>query len=304
MEANQFDVVIVGGGPGGLAASCALGRARRRVLLVDSGPPRNAKAVEIHNFVTRDGIAPADFRRIGREQLVPYTTVDVRDARVDEITRTKDAFEVRIGGDVVVAKRILLATGMIDEMLPIEGFDALWESSIYQCPYCHGWEVRDRPFAFLPKAPAMLDFAIMLRNWTPDVTVVTNGAFPIPEDAAARLAKAKIPVDERRIARLVGTEGHIQHIEFTTDASLPLAALFTHPPQRHVPVVAKLDLELDPMGFVKVTEPSKETSRPGIHAAGDLMTMMQGAILAAANGTIAGSFINHELSLAPFITAH
>jgi len=295
--------VIVGGGPGGLAGACALGRARRRVLLADAGTPRNAKAVEIHNFVTRDGIPPAEFRRIGREQLAPYTSVEIRDARVEDITGEKDAFSMRVGGEPVKAKRILLATGMIDEMLPIEGFAELWGTSIYQCPYCHGWEVRDRRFVFLPKAPALLDFAIMLRNWTSHVTVVTNGAFPIPEDAAARLAQAKIPAFERPIARLVGRDGHIQRIELASGDSVACDALFTHPPQRHVPVVSALGLELDPMGFVKVTEPAKETSRPGIHAAGDLATMMQGAIVAAANGTIAASMINHELSLAPF-TSH
>jgi len=295
--AKRYDVVIVGGGPGGLSAACALGRARRKVLLADAGPPRNAKAVEMHNFVTRDGISPSEFRRIGREQLVPYTTVEIRDVRVEEITGEKDAFEVRVGGERVRARRILLATGMIDEMLPIEGFAELWGSSIYQCPYCHGWEVRDRAFAFLPKAPAMLDFALLLRNWTSDVVVVTNGAFAIPEDAAARLAKAKIPVDERPIARVVGEGGHIARIEFASGDPVPCAALFTHPPQRHVPVVASLGLELDPMGFVKVSEPQKETSRPGIHAAGDLATMMQGALLAAANGTIAAAMINHELSI-------
>src|SRR5687768_1591765 len=135
-----YDIVIVGGGPGGLSAALALGRARKRVLLCDSGPRRNAAADQIHNFVTRDGTPPHEFRRIGRQQLATYPNVETREVPVESISGTRGAFQVRLTTGTVEARRILLCTGMIDEMLPIDGFRELWGRGIFQCPYCHGWE--------------------------------------------------------------------------------------------------------------------------------------------------------------------
>ena len=148
---NEWDVVIVGGGPAGLNAALALGRARKRVLVCDGGTRRNAAAVGIHNFVTRDGIAPDEFRRIGREQLAPYASVEVRDEFVEAIEGTRGAFNVRLTSGDVRARRVLPTTGLIDELLPIEGVKEVWGHSMIQCPYCHGWELKDRPWAYLAR---------------------------------------------------------------------------------------------------------------------------------------------------------
>jgi len=135
-------VVIVGGGPAGLSAALALGRGRKSVPLCDAGPPRNATAVQVHNFVTRDGISPNDFRRIGREQLAHYPAVDVRDRAVESIAGECGAFSVALSGGleprVIKARRIILATGMIDDLPPIPGLVDAWGHSVFQCPYCHG----------------------------------------------------------------------------------------------------------------------------------------------------------------------
>lgn len=291
----MFDIVIVGGGPAGLSAALNLGRARKRVLLCDSGPRRNAAAKEVHGFVTRDGTPPSEFRRIGREQLEPYASVEAREVRVEEIRGEKGAFEVRLSTGVVQARRILLCTGMIDELPEIDGFRELWGGSIFQCPYCHAWEEQDRRFGFLAPNPELLDFALLLRGWTGEVTVLTDGRFAVPPEMATRFASAGVQVEERRFARLSGTEGRLESIEFAGGGSLPLDVLFARPPQRQVGLVNALGLALDSGGYVALDE-GRQTSIPGIYAAGDLATPMQSAILAAAAGMQAAAKINHELT--------
>jgi thioredoxin reductase len=291
----EYDVVIVGGGPAGLAAALTLGRARKRVLLCDSGPPRNAAAVHIQNFVTRDGTPPTEFRRIAREQLRPYS-VDVRDERVRHITGELGAFTVRLDTDSVTARRVLLCTGMIDELPDTEGFRELWGKSIFQCPYCHGWEVQDQRFAYLANGPERLPFALFLRGWTSDVVVLTNGQFAIDDEIRQKLLTGQVHVEERSIRRLVIRGERLAHIEYTDGTVVDRDVLFVHPPQRQVDLVRALGVALDDKGFVRVDEMTAETTVRGIYAAGDLTTPSQGALLAAAAGTRAAAMLNHALT--------
>jgi thioredoxin reductase len=292
-----YDVVIAGGGPAGLSAALALGRGRKRVLLCDAGPPRNAAAVHVHNFVTRDGTPPAEFRRIAREQLQQYPNVEVRDVRVEEIRGERGAFEVRLATGREQSRRVLLCTGMIDEVPDVEGFRALWGKSLFQCPYCHGWEVQDQRFAYLAAGVEAIPFAIFLRGWTRDVVLLTNGAFAVPPETARSLGAAGVAIEERRIVRLRPGDDRLAAIEFADGASLPRDMLFLHPRQRQVEVVRSLGLALDAKGYVQVDEVQRETSRPGIYAGGDLVMEAQGAVLAAASGVQAAARLNHALTL-------
>jgi thioredoxin reductase len=293
----EYDVVIVGGGPAGLAAALTLGRSRKRVLLCDSGTPRNAAAVHVQNFVTRDGVTPAEFQGIAREQLGPYPSVFVRDERVRAIQGEAGAFEVQLDTVTVVSRRILLCTGMIDELPDLEGFRELWGTSIFQCPYCHGWEVQDRRFAYLAADAEALSFALMLRAWTSDVGALTGGRFPVPPESRTQLADGGVKLEERSIRRLAARGGRLAHIEFTDGGVLERDVLFVHLPQRQVDVVRALGLELDEKGYVRVDDSARETSIRGIHAAGDLTSAVQGALLAAAAGTFAAARLNHALTL-------
>jgi thioredoxin reductase len=294
-----FDVIIVGGGPAGLSAALALGRACKRVLLCDAGPRRNAAARHIHNFVTRDGTPPDEFRRIGREQLATYPNVEVRDAGVESISGEKGAFRVVVGPDSVDARRVLLCTGMVDEVLPIEGFRELWGHGIFQCPYCHGWEVRDRPWGCLVRAEHLshlLMFAPMLRGWTRHLVVFTSGAFELPQASSEHLQAMGIRIETEPVVRLVAREQHLEAVELSSGVRVPCEALFTHPPQRQVDLVRGLGADLDDDGFVQVDPMRRETSIPGVYASGDLTTRAQGAILAAADGVRAATMINVELT--------
>ncbi|MDQ2643139.1 MAG: NAD(P)/FAD-dependent oxidoreductase [Myxococcota bacterium] len=294
-----YDVVIAGGGPGGLSAALALGRGRKRVLLTDSGPRRNAAAVHVQNFVTRDGTPPNEFRRIGRQQLEIYPRVEVRDERVDSLSGSRGEFRVRLTSSSVTARRVLLCTGMIDELPPIEGFRELWGSSIFQCPYCHGWEVQDQRWSYLASAANaahFAPFAIKLRGWTRDVVVFTNGFEP-PAEARALLESAGIRLETAAVSRLAGKDGHLEAVELESGTRVARDVLFAHPEQRQVALVGAAGVELDEDGYVRVDPMKSETSVPGIYAAGDLTTRMQSAIFAAAAGTRAATMINLDLAL-------
>jgi thioredoxin reductase len=290
-----YDVVIAGGGPAALQSALTLGRARKRVRLCDFGPPRNAAAVHVQNFVTRDGIPPAEFRRIAREQLKRYPNVETKDALVEAIAGERGAFDVRLSEGVVHARRVLLCTGMIDQLPAIAGFEQLWGTSIFACPYCHGWEIQDRRFAYLATDVESLGFALLLRGWTRDLVVLTNAGSAIPREMRERFASADISTEERAIARLVASGEGLAAIEFSDGGTLPRDVLFARPAQRQVELVRRLGLALDEKGFVRVND-TRETSIPGIYAAGDLVSAAQAAVLAAAAGMQAAAALNQALT--------
>jgi thioredoxin reductase len=299
----MHDVVIVGGGPGGLAAALTLGRARKRVLLCDAGPRRNALAVHVYNFVTRDGTPPGEFRRIAREQLAAYPTVEILDEPVAAITGERNAFQVQLAASAVSARRVLLATGMVDDMLPIAGFRELWGHAIFQCPYCHGYEVRDQDWGFLAlpeTASHALPFAMMIRGWARTVTVFTNGA--IAEEVCAPLVAAGLRVERAPIARLAADGRRLAGIELGTGETVACDVLFTQPTQRQVPLVQALSLALDEHGYVVVDPMKRETSRLGIYASGDLTSRMQAAIVAAGAGMQTAAMINVDLAMDSTVT--
>ena len=295
-----YDVVIVGGGPSGLQAALTLGRARKRVLLCDSGPRRNAAAERVHNFVTRDGTPPDEFRAVARQQLMKYPNVEVREAHVDSVTGSKGAFHVTLGAHQVEARRLLLCTGMIDQMLPLDGFRDLWGHAIVQCPYCHGWEAQDRPWGYLARpehASRFFPFAMKLRGWSHDLVIFTNGTFEIPEAARLELEAARVRIERAPLVRLVANGRKLEAVELENGTRVPCELLFVHPPQEQTKLVTALDLALDSDGFIQVDPMRRETCAFGIYAAGDATMPMQAAIAAATSGLQAASFINMDLSM-------
>ncbi len=217
----MFDVIIVGAGPAGLSAALILGRCRRNVLVCDAGHPRNTASRALHGFLTRDGIEPADLLRIGREQLRPYTTVHLR---ADEVTDTRcveNGFEITINDEVVSSRKLLLATGVVDRLPDIDGLKSLYGRSVFHCPYCDGWELRDQPIAIYGREDRGSGLALELTGWSRDLVVCTDGPVTFSADDRDQLAELNIAVREERISRLEGSDGQLERIIFANGDALP-----------------------------------------------------------------------------------
>jgi thioredoxin reductase len=302
----MFEVVIVGGGPAGLNAALLLGRARRRVLLCDAGAPRNAPVAHLHGFLSRDGLPPAELGRIGRDQLAAYPSVALRQLEVAAVSPTA-------GGDGLVvtladgtrerARRLLLATGVVDQLPAIDGLAGLWGRSVFNCPYCHGWEVRDQPLAVLGTDQRALQLAVHLTRWSDDVVWCSNGPLPAPlaEAARAPLAARGVRLHQAPIVRLEGDDGQLARIVLATGAPLERRAAFLHPPTRQRSALpGQLGCVLLEDGSVSVGD-FGQASVAGVFAAGDMArrpTMPHpGAqvVIAAAEGAIAAIAIDQDL---------
>jgi thioredoxin reductase len=280
-----LDVAIVGGGPAGLAAALVLGRSRKQVVLFDATPARNAPATHVQGFLTRDGTPPAELRRLAHEELTSYG-VEVRAQRVDQIEPAGRGF--KIAGEMF--RRVLLCTGVKDCVPALYG--ACWGTHVLQCPYCHAYEVADRAYGFLATKLDDLDHALLLRGWSRDVTVLAT--FPIEGVARERLEKASVPVETRAL-RAVEPDG--DRVRLVLDGGERVVdRVFAHPPQCQTELVEGMKIAVDAHGSVTVDE-HYETSVPGVHAAGDLMTRVHSAQVAAGNGAAAGYAVNFAVTL-------
>lgn len=291
-----YDVVVVGGGSAGLSAALLLGRSRRRVLVSDTGKTRNAVAKESHSFFTRDGIAPDELARIGREQLRPYETVEFRFVGVKTAKAQTKGFEVLLDdGTQVTSRKLLLATGVIDEIPEIEGFKELWGTSIFHCPYCHGWEVRDQPLALYGNGAVGFELAELLKGWSNDLVLCTDGTATLSEDERKLLSKNKISIREERIARVAGKNGQLENIVFANGEMLARKAIFFRPKQLQHSVLAKqLGCEFTDFGTVKVDD-FAQTSVSGVYASGDMIHPLQQVAFAVSRGALAAIGINRAL---------
>jgi thioredoxin reductase len=291
----HYDVVIIGGGPAGLSAALVLGRGRKRVLLCDAGAPRNARAERVQGFVTRDGTAVGEFRRIARQQLEQYGSVEVRELWVEGVEGERDRFRVLTDGGLFDASRVLLCVGMVDELPDLPGVDELWGYSVFQCPYCHAWEVRDGRFGLLATSDKLLEFALLLQAWTPDLIVFTDGTVTVEPALRAHLERCHVGVEERVVTALITDGPALVALELADGTRVEREFLFAKPALRQTELVRRLGLELDEVGLVRV-DAQKRTSRPGLYAAGDLATAPQVAIVAAGDGAVAAYALNNELT--------
>ncbi len=300
----MLDVVIVGGGPAGLNAALMLGRARRSVLLVDSGQPRNAGVQAMHGFLSRDGTDPAVLRQTARDQLGAYPTVQVRDVAIQAVTREEDQFTISLAhGTTEQAHRLLLATGVADQLPPIPGLADLWGRGVFNCPYCDGWEVRDQPLAVLAGDPRNLQLALQLTRYSPDVLLCSNGPADLDGDARRLLAAHKVTLREEPITRLDGGDRRLERIVFAQGEPQARAAAFLHAPTRQASDLPRqLGCTLLDDDSVMVDDLG-QTSVPGVFAAGDMARRpsmpLPGAqvVIAAAEGAIAAVAIDQQLLL-------
>jgi thioredoxin reductase len=293
---NLYDVVVVGAGSAGLSAALALGRARRKVLVLNGGAPRNAPTNASHNFFTRDGTPPGELVKIGLEQLEPYgTKVQPHDA--ESIRKTKDVFELTLdNGQRVVSRKIVLATGVMDVLPEIPGFRELWGKNIHHCPYCHGWETRDRPLAVYAQGEMGYQFAVMIRHWSKDLVVCCNDNAPFSNEQRQHLKQLNLQVIETPIQRLETGEHGLKAIVFRDGRRLEREHIFMRPPhQQRSSLALQLGCIMSEDGLYVKVNGTGETSVPGVYAAGDMTGQMQALSQAVASGTLAGAMLNHAL---------
>jgi thioredoxin reductase len=301
----MLDALIIGGSNAGLSAALVLGRARRKVLLLDSGQARNTPSPEVHSFLTRDGTPPAELRRIAYEQLRPYTTVSLQfDSALSAQQDGKGFAVTTASGATHRARALLLATGVRDELPPVPGLAERWGRQVLHCPYCHGWEVRERRLAVLANAPWAAQYALTIRGWSDDVTLLTDGPAALADEERQRLLRHGVVVDERPLAVLAdGSEGLLR-IQFADGGAAEYAALFYRSRQRQASDLAQqlgcaLDAPMPGVELIRV-DANGQTTVSGVYAAGDATNVMQQAIIAASEGLVAAGAINRALLMEEF----
>ncbi len=292
MTSMRYDVVIVGGGAAGLSAALVLGRARRRVAVVDAGAPRNAPAAHMQGFLSRDGMPPADLLAAGRAEVSGYGVESIE----DHVVGIEAGFSVRLaGGQVLDARRILVATGVRDELPEIPGVRERWGRDLLHCPYCHGWEVRDQPIGVLGTRPDAVQHALLVRQWSDDVVFFVH-IVDLGSRELVQLQARGVQVVNGMVARLVVEADRLTGVELIDGRLIPRTAVFIRPV--NVPhadgLLAGLGCELDEAGFV-IVDATGRTSTAGVWAAGNVVDPRFQVITSAGAGSVAAIAINADL---------
>lgn len=293
---KEVDVLIVGGGPAGMSAALYLGRARKRVLVIDAGEPRHRVSKGVHNFLTREGISPDELRQIAWSQMKAYPSVERTEGYVESAEQTATGWRVRTReGGVWEGRALLLAVGVIDHHPTIRGYSERWGESIHHCPYCHGWEMKERPLAVLASGKPAQHLAPLLRGWSDDVILLTNGEALDAEDEEV-LQRYKIPIYRSPVVSLEGPGSRLQTISLEDGTSLAREGLFVAGKQSLPTWVSSLGMDVTEEGYIRV-DMMQKTNLPMLWAAGDCTSRMQQVLEAAAQGGRAGAIINATLTL-------
>jgi thioredoxin reductase len=292
MNTETHDVAIVGGGPAGLSAALVLGRARRRVVLVDAGQPRNAPASHMHGFISRDGTPPADLLAAARAEVERYGVELIEDCVID----ATDGFDLRLAvGDALHARHVLITAGAADVLPDIGGARARWGRDLLHCPYCHGWEIRDQPVGVLGTGPGSVEHAHLLRQWTPDVIFFAHTGHITDAERVTLVARG-IAIVDGTVERLVVTDDRLRAVQLIDGTTVARDALFVRPALRAHPIspAAALGCDLLPNGLIR-TDADGRTSVPGVWAAGNATNPRAQVISAAGEGSAVAIAINTEL---------
>ena len=294
---SRWDCIVVGGGAAGLSAALVLGRARKRTLVVDAGGQSNLTAHGIGGLLGHNGLPPAELYAAGRRELAEFPNVEVRTGQVVRAKPEGDDLVLELAdGSVEGTRRVLLATGMDYRYPDVPGIEERWGGSVFHCPFCHGWEVRDRKIGVLDPSDSPAEKALLIRGWSDDVTLYTHGPAEIEPADAERLADAGIDVDERPVTGLRGSGDGLDAVTFEDGEERACAALLVAVTlHQRSPLPEQLGVELaDP---TKLTADSIDvgtthaTSVDGVFAAGDNTSQMPSVASAIAAGSMAAAGI-------------
>jgi thioredoxin reductase len=296
MTNTHFDVIIIGGSYSGLSAGMALGRALRSVLIIDSGSPCNKQTPHSHNFITHDGETPKAITDKAREQVAKYETITFYSGFALLGKKTTSGFEITTeSGNSFTAKKLIFATGVKDIMPEIEGADACWGISMIHCPYCHGYEVRNEKTGILANGELGFEFSKLIRNWTKDLTLFTNGKSTLTTEQTSTLKEHGIDLIETGIDAFEHTNGFMEQVRLKDGSSLKLKAMYAKLPFiQHSDIPEMLGCTLTELGLIQI-DSFQKTTIPGVYACGDNVTQMRSVSNAVAMGTLVGAVLNKEL---------
>lgn len=292
-----YDAVIIGGSNAGSSAAMSLARALKHVLIIDSGLPCNRQTPHSHNFITHDGWRPAEMHEIAKSEVLSYDTVQWLQGIVSGVTGSNNNFEVVVEGQncTVRAKKLLFATGIKDLMLNIPGFAECWGISVIHCPYCHGYEYRGKATGILMNNEHAADFARFIQNWTPNLTLFTNGPSALTPVQKELTLSHNICIIETEITSINHTNGQLTQLSLADGSTHLLEALYARVPfEQHCRIPEQMGCKLTDQGYLEVTD-QKRTTVPGIFAAGDNTSPMRSVAAAVGAGNLAGAMIAHEL---------
>jgi thioredoxin reductase len=295
-ETKHFDVIIVGGSYSGLAAAMALGRALQTVLIIDSGLPCNRQTPHSHNFLTHDGSTPAEIARIAREQVARYDTVEFFQGLATHGIKTETGFEIQTApGSVFTATKLIFATGIRDILPEIKGFSECWGISVIHCPYCHGYEVRNKTTGIFGNGEYGYEFSRLISNWTKDLTLYTNGTSTLTTEQTIKLQQHGIRIVEGEVHELQHTNGHLESIKFKDGTSARVKAIYTRAQfEQHSAIPHEMGCEITEEGYLKVDAFQKTTIKD-VFACGDNVTRLRTVANAVGMGTTTGIMVNKEL---------
>ncbi|CAL9287100.1 NAD(P)/FAD-dependent oxidoreductase [Streptomyces sp. A144] len=297
--ADRYDVVVVGGGAAGLSAALVLGRSRLRTLVVDAGEPRNAPSDHMQGFLTRDGMAPAEFLALGREEIARYGVELVRDRAVD-VAREEDFTVSLAGGRSVRARRLVVTTGLKDELPEVPGVAERFGRDVLHCPFCHGWEVRDERFGVLAASPMSVHQALMVSGWSDDVVLFLHRVAEeeLSDEDLRRLAAAGVKVVPGEVAGLRVEEDRLTGVRLADGTAHDRSVVFVAPkavPQTGLMERLGAELQETPFGAYPVVDATGRTSVPGLWTAGNALGFAEQVIHAASGGYRAASAIVGDL---------
>ncbi len=291
----MYDVIVVGGGPAGISAALVLGRCQRNVLVIDAGLSRNRWSNAMHGFISRDGMNPLEFLEIAREELKPYG-VEWLHARVSQAICHGTHFELADEhGNRFTSKKLMVATGISDYLPELEDIETFYGKSIHHCPYCDGWESRNKPLVAYGIGKVAVGLSMSLKTWSNDVTLCTDGTNKIPKADLNKLARNGVKVKTEKITKLRGDGPYLKFLAFSDHSVIPCEAMFfSMGTYQNTDILQQLNCELNIKGIAKA-DVKQKTNVPGLYVAGDTTRDMQQVIIAAAEGTKAGIMINIEL---------
>jgi len=295
-DIKYFEVIIIGGSYAGLSAAMALGRSLRKVLIIDSGLPCNRQTPHSHNFITHDGDKPGEISKIAKAEVLKYHTVSFLEDLAIGAEKVDEGFKILTQSGIEFhAKKLIFATGIKDTMPDIKGFTECWGISVIHCPYCHGYEFKDKATGILANGARGFHLVSMVSNLTDQVTLLTNGKPDFKDEQILKLKQHDIQILETAITAIEHQDGFIRQIIFADGTSRSFKALYAALPfTQHSNLPVSLGCELTEHGYIKVGS-FQETNINGIYACGDNTNMMRSVALAVSTGSVAGAVVNGKL---------